>query len=277
MIPIALLALQGLTYNLKWAKTRGEETAMRNASRVVSIFGPNKLAHEITGGNVQRLIAQLKRDSLSPATINRILAALSTMLTVAIEGGYIDTKPRITRQHEDEHRTRVLSDEEEAMMFRVLAEQAHPFARDACAVLIDTGLRRSELLKLPWTCVDFHNREIRVYKSKTKRPRTVPLTTKALTALSCYSGGKGPFERLTPDALQYAWDRARTFCGFSDDPEFVVHALRHTCASRLVQTGTPLTVVKEWLGHTSIAMTMRYAHFAPAQLNSARDALEKRT
>lgn len=58
------------------------------------------------------------------------------------------------------------------------------------------------------------------------------------------------------------------------DSEFVIHALRHTCASRLVNAGVDLYVVKEWLGHSSIQMTEKYAHLNPDKLVHAANVLE---
>ena len=58
------------------------------------------------------------------------------------------------------------------------------------------------------------------------------------------------------------------------DKQFVLHALRHTCASRMVQAGVDLYSIKEILGHSTIKVTERYAHLSPARLRSAIDALE---
>jgi len=57
------------------------------------------------------------------------------------------------------------------------------------------------------------------------------------------------------------------------DPEFTIHAIRHTVASRLVQNGVDLYVVAKWLGHTSIKTTERYAHLAPENLRKAAQTL----
>jgi site-specific recombinase XerD len=55
--------------------------------------------------------------------------------------------------------------------------------------------------------------------------------------------------------------------------DFRLHDVRHDLASRLVQAGTPLTVVRELLGHASVAQTEIYAHVAPEQLRDAVGAL----
>jgi integrase len=77
------------------------------------------------------------------------------------------------------------------------------------------------------------------------------------------------------DLLSRAWDSARETMGLLDDPEFVPHACRHTCASRLVQAGVDLYTVKEILGHSTIKVTERYAHLSPTMLQTAAQALEK--
>ena len=47
--------------------------------------------------------------------------------------------------------------------------------------------------------------------------------------------------------------------GLLTDPQFVIHALRHTCATRLMAAGVDVVTVQHWLGHKDISTTMRYA------------------
>jgi site-specific recombinase XerD len=61
----------------------------------------------------------------------------------------------------------------------------------------------------------------------------------------------------------------REHLGLENDSQFVIHSLRHTFASRLVQRGVELQVVAKLLGHRSILTTMRYAHLAPQNLADA--------
>jgi integrase len=72
-----------------------------------------------------------------------------------------------------------------------------------------------------------------------------------------------------------SWKSTRKKMGLEKDTQFVLHALRHTCASRLVNKGIDLYVVKEWLGHSTIQVTEKYAHLAPGKLAHAALVLEK--
>ena len=68
------------------------------------------------------------------------------------------------------------------------------------------------------------------------------------------------------DALQ----RIRKQAGLR---EFSWHVLRHTFASQLVMAGAPLKVVQELLGHSTMTMTLRYAHLSPGFRKSAVNLL----
>jgi site-specific recombinase XerD len=75
-----------------------------------------------------------------------------------------------------------------------------------------------------------------------------------------------PYNNSWLDGL---WSRLRTAMKLSGDKQFVPYALRHTCASRLIQRGQSLRVVGDWLGHKSLSITMRYAHLSPTNLLDA--------
>jgi len=55
----------------------------------------------------------------------------------------------------------------------------------------------------------------------------------------------------------------------------VLHTLCHTYASWLVQNGVDLYTVQKLMGHSTIAMTEKYAHLAPDNLKAAVRVLEK--
>jgi site-specific recombinase XerD len=65
----------------------------------------------------------------------------------------------------------------------------------------------------------------------------------------------------------------REAIGLGEDKQFVIHTLRHTCATRLLGSGVDIRTVMQWMGHSSIEQTQRYAHFIPSKLDDAADAL----
>lgn len=73
------------------------------------------------------------------------------------------------------------------------------------------------------------------------------------------------------DSFRTAWETAVRKAKLTD---FRFHDLRHTCASWMVQRGANLQEVKDVLGHSSLAMTLRYAHLSPEHLRKAVSALD---
>lgn len=68
------------------------------------------------------------------------------------------------------------------------------------------------------------------------------------------------------------WQRALNLAQIED---FRWHDLRHTWASWLVQSGTPLSVLQEMGGWESVSMVQRYAHLAPEHLHRYSERIDK--
>lgn len=86
-------------------------------------------------------------------------------------------------------------------------------------------------------------------------------------------GRHKPFT-ITKYQADKCWAWVRKQMGLEGDSDYVIHACRHTCASKLVNAGVDLYVVKEWLGHSTIKITERYAHLDPGKLVHAVEVLE---
>jgi len=265
-------------YAVAWSNTKWGQTALKNAESLAAFVGPGTPLDEITLITLDAWADKLHADGASSATINRYLAAVSKVFTVAIERDGVTQKPRMPRRKETKGRVRYLSQAEEIVMIHHLPTGSTPLF----ALLIDTGLRMGEALSLRPDDVDLATNMVTAWTTKNGHPRSVPMTRRVRAAAEAWLAitPKGTHLRertlvpITRQAFRRDWDAVRTMMGLKNDSQFVPHSLRHTCASRLIQRGVHIRVVQEWMGHKSLAMTMRYAHLAPSSLADAVAVLE---
>ena len=106
--------------------------------------------------------------------------------------------------------------------------------------------------------------------TKNGRRREVPLNSRA-DAVLARRGKVGTMTGLVFGTRR--WDHFRkafeTAVKRAKLVDFHYHDLRHTFASWAVQRGATLQEVKDLLGHSSLAMVMRYAHLSPEHLRTA--------
>lgn len=132
-----------------------------------------------------------------------------------------------------------------------------------------TGCRVSEANSLLWKDIELGKIHLWDTKGGPNNARTIPMNgfQGNLIRFGERTGRDksmpGPFTDFTNNRVSYLWSKLRSLVYMA--PETSPHTLRHTCASRMVQKGVPLAVIKEWMGHSDIKMTMRYAHIEPSQ------------
>jgi len=266
-----------LTLRLRWKGTKAEITSYRNGNSVVEALGAETLLTDIGPDQINEMLFEFEDLGNSGSTINRKMSAFSLMLKTAIDQGWLKSLPKIPRRREGAHRIRWMDEAEEKLVLAKCEHLGLRDLRDFIIVAIDTGFRRGELLR--FKSKDFSSGLLHLHAgtTKTDEARTVPATKRVTEILNRRSNMERTFEGLSAHTLRWQWDRLRELMGMTEDPQFVVHMLRHTCASRLVQRGVPLAVVKNWMGHKTINTTMRYAHLAPENLNQALRVLEGET
>tara|TARA_R110002110_G_scaffold383869_2_gene595341 strand:+ start:207 stop:1214 length:1008 start_codon:yes stop_codon:yes gene_type:complete len=264
------------TYQRYWKDAKSAETLYRNGESVVNFFGSSDPLVEPIPEQVDTFILSLENLGNSNGTINRKLAALSKMLRFAVERSWINDMPKLERKREPQGRIRWLTYDEEETLVAKFRELERNDMADLIIVLIDTGMRVGEALRLQWRDID--NGLISVWVNKSDNPRSIPMTARVKELLESRKseGFEKPFSPVKQTTFNHVWQYVRSLLGLANDTQFVPHALRHTCASRLVQAGVPLLTVKEFLGHKAIQMTMRYAHLAPQNLVDAVSKLETR-
>lgn len=258
------------------------ETANIGMARSIVRFWPSTFRiGDMTAAELDRFISHMHGLKHAPGTINRKLVILRRILRWAEERNLMVKAPKVAFKKVAMGRIRWVTEDEEAVILGLLHQWGQNETRDTFIVLLDTGLRPSELWRLTKRDVDLREKTLTVWKTKTGLPRTVYMTGRVYEIMS-ERAGKGA-ARVAPDARLFTlgivrfrrmWDKVRETMGLLDDPHFVPYILRHTCASRMVQRGVPLRVVMEWMGHTEMDMTLRYAHLSPVSLKSAVAALE---
>lgn len=259
------------TYMTRWRSVREGLNIKGTAERVGSILGLGRAIDSITLEDVDNLDAELHEAGNSDATINRKMSSLRVVFEIAQKRGWMPNPPALPFRKEGKGRIRFFTAEEEAAVYSTARNLEYNDEADLFMFLIDTGARISEALSVEWQ--DVVAGRVTFWRTKNDNPRTVPLTQRLQDMLAKRRNQARPF-MLTYPQCRHAWDRTRTLLGKDQDAQWVIHVLRHTCASRLVQRGVALLVVKEWLGHKNIQMTMRYAHLAPSNLDAAVAALE---
>lgn len=121
-----------------------------------------------------------------------------------------------------------------------------------------SGCRLSEALSLTWTDIDESAGQIHINGTKTPRAdRYIPLFPQIRALLADLPRDKENIFPYTKDAIEGHFGRLKRKCGFA----FRLHDLRHTFATRCIESGISLYTVSKWLGHTSITTTAAiYAH-----------------
>ena len=212
----------------------------------------------------------------APGGANRAFDILRQIMNFAAACGHVGTNP--TAGIERNRRpalTRFLSREEIARLHEVLDAQTRSGDRqpaDIIRLLLLTGCRRGEIIGLRWS--EVQDGMLALADSKTG-PRTVPLGSRTRAILDRQPHTGSPF--VFPSPLDPArprcpdlrlWYRVRREAGIED---VRLHDLRHTMASHAVMNGVPVPVVSRLLGHSNVQMTLRYAHLADRDIETAAE------
>lgn len=148
------------------------------------------------------------------------------------------------------------------------APQFAPWHAPAWKFLANTGLRRGEslILKRAWVHAD-HLRVLSTGEERTKsgKWREVPLFPGAAAALEQLDRLLGDREHVLPQVAPPSLSRAAANCIHRAELPGSIHTLRHTFGSHLaLDPKVPPKMIKEWMGHASLATTEIYMHLRRA-------------
>ncbi len=235
------------------------------------------------------LIRRTTKDGISGTTRNKMLNILSRLFQKAQALDHCRQNPvaGIRRQREPLLPVPFVPLQTQGAL---IAKTPEPM-RSLVALLLDTGLRSGEALRLEWRDVDFGRRIVTVRLSKNKTGREVPFTTRSrvgLRAAHARRAERGPRvpDLVFPKLVEYAvtgesrlkttarkaWNRTRNRVGIS---HLRLHDLRHVWAVTCVRAGVSLSELRQLGGWKSLHMVLRYSRHVPENTpDLARTRLE---
>jgi integrase len=250
-------------------------------------FG-SRAAESISSAEIEAALDRAKESGgWSASSFNHHHTLLSLTYRLGIRNGKVEKNPArgVQREPENNSRVRFLSPDEENRLREAI--QSNPAWREhepELTLALNTGLRRSSMYDhLVWENVDLDARVAAVPRTKKGRSDEVefiyiPLNADAMRALTIFrSRGDGTgrvVRNAAGEPLNYPTHWFVPAVRAAKIRDYKWHDNRHTYASRLRQTGTPLGNIAELLGHKGLAMTRRYAHLSISNLHEAVARIE---
>lgn len=246
----------------------------------VSLSNINELA-------IERFKRERTEAGKAPSTVNRELQTLRHFLNMAVEWGWLDSRPKVRLLKEPSGRVRWLTDAERD---KLDAELPARFKRVVVAATL-CGQRLGNVIGLTRDRVDFDHGQFWIPKTKSGKRHDVPISGPLEKVLreaiadgdAMFKAGKMKVEpthvflsRLgAPYTSSGVSGLFRKCCERAKVKDLHFHDLRHDYATRIRRAGHGLDVVQRLLGHATPAMTQRYAHIGQDELHAAVEAVGK--
>lgn len=259
---------------------------------------------DITPMHCQRILNHLnERHKMSTIRTHRTF--MWSVFECAVENDLIEKNPvrrsvRATGGEKTEGRESLTVEEQK--VFLLGAEKSAYY--NEYAFVLQTGIRVGELIALKWSDIDFKNRKLRIRRSASEIPkqgfvigepktksgyREIPLTEEAINIL-CRQKEKNAQKKIIP--IQYAdyvflnrngnliqksaYNQGiYIICDRLGIKHFSMHVLRHTFATRCIESGMQPKTLQAILGHSKIDMTMNlYVHVTEAHKAKEMELIE---
>src|SRR5215475_14358224 len=254
---------------------RSLETVRFHLARLQRFFGFDR-AVDITPDRVKAYQVQRLNEGASRATVNREVACLGRMLSLAVNSSKLSRKPKFQLLDGERVRQGFLEHGD----FLVLLGNLPTHLQPVVEFLYLSGWRKGEAVKLEWKDVDLEGRTVRLRmeNSKNKEPRILPLTDRLWEIVQERTKHRRldcPYvfhqEGQKIGDFRKAW---KTACKKSGRENVIVHDLRRCAARNLSRAGVPEAVAMEITGHKTRSMYRRYRIVDESDLRQATERLQ---
>lgn len=254
-----------------WFQSHGKflrdgDRRYRHLLRIVDAFA-DPVAQKLKARDFTVYRALRIQNGISPKTcnnelgyINAVFNELARTKDIRYENPFSNIRPIAVPEREMGY----LDHYQVQKIFQELQERSqNPHVYLVARISLETGARWSEAETLTLDRVKPHR--VTFHLTKSGRNRTVPVSELLYTAIVDHLEKWGSFGTSTISAFRRAVDRS----GVQLPQGQCAHILRHTFASHFVMGGGHLLTLQKILGHSTINMTMRYAHLASDHLEDA--------
>lgn len=272
---------------LETSKTRPQDDRYYYRKHLEPRFAQKPLS-KISSFDLERMKMELLKQNLAPATVKHNLVLVRQIFNRAMDWGMWSGENPIRKvklPRLNNRRERFLTPEQAQLLLDELGNVSHQL-RDMALLSLQTGMRAGEVFNLKWVHLDYAN-DIMLVADPKKGVSRKAFMTPAVKEMFRKRGGGGAEELIfiarggkQITAISKAFSKAVERLGFNEGitdtrQKVNFHTLRHTFASWLAIQGTPILAIKELLGHTTLAMTERYAHLIPDMKREAVAGIAK--
>lgn len=246
---------------------------------------------EITSATIKSYLFECKERGNGAATLNTKIQRIRAFMNYLVESEYLKKSPAAAvKLVKTDTKIDVFTDDHIRQMlayYRSLRRKEHAFYayRDYMLIvfMLGTGARRSEIIELKWSDVDFEYGSVALF-GKMRRKESIPITEKLVKELRAYKmylqqTWKEPSEyvftkrdntQMTENALMLIFTNLRKKMGF-DEVRVSPHTFRHTYCHRLAMSGMSAFAIQKLMRHQNISVTMRYVAMWGNELREQND------
>ncbi len=235
---------------------------------------------------VRSWMAQLIHNGMHPNSIHRKVSSLSAFFRYCMISGQRNDNPcaGIRKPKRPSRLPQFLDAQSIMQLYRIIDQLAtlsdFPSIRDSLLLrlLIETGMRRAEIIDLKLSDVDESYRQLRI-TGKRRKVRIMPISDELLRLIRQYKTCRDQFQNIPlPENLLlndsskkmstiFVYHKVHAYLSqVTTIQKKSPHVMRHSFATGLLNNGAQLQAIKELLGHTNLAATQVYTHNGIAKL-----------